>query len=1164
MIRTLLCLALLAPLCFLGLHAQPPKVGADDWTPLAVPGLWEDGGGKFAKLDGFAWYRCWVKVPDNWKGSDITLGIDRVVNSFEAYWDGESVGTGGRFPPKYRDSSGEVHSFTVPEKRIRPGQFHLIALRVFNKAGKGGFYSTPPALINEAQAISLAGVWQFRPGDDLAYAKPVADRPRDLAQFSKVVDTASLTRIDKTHVGGLKPKEAAKSFTVPSDLRLDQVLAEPTVAQPVSISFDEKGRLWVVNYQQYPNPAGLKMLSRDIWWRAVYDKVPAPPPHHVKGKDKITIHEDTDGDGSFDKHTTFVDGLSIATAAVRGRGGVWVLNPPYLLFYPTKDNADHPTGDPVVHLSGFGLEDTHSVTNSLRWGPDGWLYATQGSTVTAKVQQPGKKDVVHTLGQNIWRYHPEKKRFEVFAEGGGNAFGVEFDEWGNVFSGHNGGNTRGFHYVQGGYFRKGFDKHGPLSNPYTFGFFEAMKSNTAPRFSHTFAINNAHALPKKYHDKLFAVVPLMNHVMLSEFTRDGSSVQTKDLGPVVSSKDSWFRPVDIQLGPDGAIYIADWYDGNIAHFRTYEGLRDDDTGRIYRLAAADAKPSKAVDLTKKTSAELVALLGDDNRYFRQTALRLLGDHRDESVVAGLAKLATTTKGNLALNALWALNLSGGFNEDVALQLLDHSEPMVRSWTVRLLGDENDVSSPMAQTLAKLADKEMDVRVRSQLASSAKRLPAAAALPIVRNLLKHDEDAADIHVPLLVWWALESKCVSDRAAVVKLFGKSGVWKHKQTQQTVLPRLMRRYAQPGTIADLKTCTDLFRMAPDKAAGLQLLKGFEEAFKGRSVAGLPKELLQEIDKLGGGSIVFAMRLGRGPAIDLGLKKIQDAKAPLEEREQLSILLGEIREARSVPILLELVRGSQPASLKRAALAALQNFNDAKIGVDIASLYPTFSTDVKEDAEALLSSRKDWARAWLEAVETGKVSAKSIPDVALKKVLLHRDERLASLVKKHWGEIKGATTEQMRLEIERIAPLIKTGAGSPYIGKKLYIQRCAACHFLHNHGSNVGPDLTPFKRDDTPHMLVQIINPSAEIREGFENYFVFTESGRVLTGVLLEKDSRVVVLKTAEGQKVAIPQEDVAEMRVIGSSLMPEGLLAGLTDQQLRDLFAYLRSTQPLYDRP
>ena len=234
--------------------------------------------------------------------------------------------------------------------------------------------------------------------------------------------------------GPISPVESLEQFEVFDDLEIDQLLVEPLVKQPVFLNFDERGRMWVVQYQQYPHPAGLKMTSRDNYWRAIYDKVPPAPPNHIRGRDKITIHEDTDGDGVLDRHKTFVEGLNIVTSLAHGRGGVWLLNPPYLLFYPDKNRDDIPDSDPVVHLAGFGLEDTHSVVNSLRWGPDGWLYAAQGSTVSAKVRRPGfdEKEIL-SMGQNIWRYHPGTRRYEVFAEGGGNAFGVEFDAQGRLW-----------------------------------------------------------------------------------------------------------------------------------------------------------------------------------------------------------------------------------------------------------------------------------------------------------------------------------------------------------------------------------------------------------------------------------------------------------------------------------------------------------------------------------------------------------------------------------------------------------------------------------------------------------------------------------------------------------------------------------------------------------
>ena len=206
---------------------------------------------------------------------------------------------------------------------------------------------------------------------------------------------------------------------------------------------------------QYPNPAGLKRAKVDRWSRTVYDRVPKPPPHGPHGADRITILEDTNGDGQADQFKDFVSGLNIATGLAFGHGGVYVLQLPYLLFYPDRNRDDVPDSDPEVLLKGFGMQDTQSVANHLTWGPDGWLYGLNGSTSTCNIR--GIK-----FQQGVWRYHPLTKEFELFAEGGGNIYGLTFDRKGNLFYSSNGG-ALFWHAVQGGYYRKSFGKHGPLT-----------------------------------------------------------------------------------------------------------------------------------------------------------------------------------------------------------------------------------------------------------------------------------------------------------------------------------------------------------------------------------------------------------------------------------------------------------------------------------------------------------------------------------------------------------------------------------------------------------------------------------------------------------------------------------------------------------------------------
>jgi putative heme-binding domain-containing protein len=962
----------------------------------------------------------------------------------------------------------------------------------------------------------------------------------------------------------LTPAEAAKSFKVADDLRFDQVLAEQIVKQPLSMSFDERGRLWLVQYLQYPHPEGLKVLSRDVFWRVVYDKVPAAPPNHVRGKDVVTIHESTKGDGVYDKHTVFLDGLNIVTSVARGRGGLWVLNPPYLLFYPMKDGVDAPAGDPVVHLQGFGLEDTHSCASNLRWGPDGWLYGAHGSTVSAQITRPGSKEKpIQMIGQHMWRYHPEKKRFEIYAEGGGNAFGVEIDAQGRVFSGHNGGDTRGFHYVQGASYRKGFEKHGVLANPFSFGFFEAMKANKSQRFTHTWVLNEADGLPIQYRGKMFAVEPLSSRVMLTEVSRDRSSFQTKDLGGVVTSSDTWFRPVDIKPAPDGSLYVADFYEAKIAHLGHNDGVIDRESGRVYRLSAKDAKPRKPFDMSKLTSKELVNLLSSDNRWERQTALRLLGDRKDRSVLPLLLKRVTPARGQLALEYLWALNAIDGLNAKMSENLLKHPEPQVRAWVVRLLGDDQRLGANVAPKLAEFARTEPDVHARSQFAASAKRLSAAEGLPVVQSLLTRDEDASDIHLPLLLWWAIEVHCAKDRDKVLDMFRESSLWRAKIVEDAILSRLMKRFAMAGSQKDYQTCTDLFRLAPEKKHGTILLKGFEEAFKGRSIAGLPNELMLEIEKLGGGSIAFGVRRGKDDAIAKALTVIQNAKAPVTERLELIDIFGEAKQPRCVDPLLELLAAKESDAVKKAALGSLQAYKDTRIGAAVVKQLPQLTGDVRETAESLLVSRRDWSQEFVAAIADKRVPSKSVPLASVRKMLLHRDDRIAALIKEHWGEVKGATTAQMNVQIDRFATTVQGGKGDPYPGKKMFTAKCATCHVLHAAGGIVGPDLTPFKRDDVHQLLLHIINPSAEIREGYENSVVVTESGRTISGIVLEKDARVVVLRTSDGLRVTLAKDEIESMNVSGISLMPEGLLDGASDQEVRDLFAYLRSGQPLNER-
>src|SRR5262245_21709386 len=282
----------------------------DGWSLHKVPGVWqEQAGGKFAKHHGLAWYRCYVKVPDSWinlklYADSLVLSVSQVADAHEAYLNGEKLGSAGSLPPDYKSGLDTVRRYKVPPGLLRKGAYNVVALRIYNKEGPGGVKGVAPVIGSYEHEIRLAGPWEFRPGDDVGWALKAVEAKLTAAVFDRVEEASSPLQPTAELVPGerLSPRESLARMRANPDLQLDQVLAEPEIAQPVFLNFDERGRMWVVEYRQYPYPAGLQMVSRNKYYRAVYDKVPPPPPHHFKGRDRITIHESSRGDGVFDRH----------------------------------------------------------------------------------------------------------------------------------------------------------------------------------------------------------------------------------------------------------------------------------------------------------------------------------------------------------------------------------------------------------------------------------------------------------------------------------------------------------------------------------------------------------------------------------------------------------------------------------------------------------------------------------------------------------------------------------------------------------------------------------------------------------------------------------------------------------------------------------------------
>ncbi len=1158
------------------------------WQLVHVPGA--------TNFTGVAWYRTWVKVHDsfftrherNLYEESVGLNIRDLAGAHEVWVNGRKIGAGGGFPPDYQSGREMIHRHKVPVGTLRKGEWNEIAIRVYNPSGPGGFLGEAPFIMNYFMESVFEGPWEFRPGDGYQPGGAVTNKPATTAFDTFRESNRVLGRTEQVPGARLSPQESLQQMEAMDDLKIDLLLHEPLVAQPVHFSFDERGRLWVAQYRQYPYPAGLTMVSRDKFYRSHYDKVPPAPPHHDRGADLISIHEDTDGDGVFDKHKVFQDGLNMANAVVRGRGGVWVMHTPYLLFYPDKNFDDVPDGPPVVHLAGFGLEDSHSIANGLVWGMDGWLYGAQGSTTSCRVRRPGldapDSPGVYFEGCMVWRYHPETRAFEIFSEGGGNTFGLELDAQGRLFSGHNGGKTRGWHFVQGGfYLMQGAipGKFGPPRNPYAFGDLPMMATtNDVVRFTHFGAFAEGTAMPSQLAGLLFGLDPLHNVVIASERKSRGATFETVDRGPVAQSADAAFRPVYIANAPDGSLYVADLYDYYIAHGQHYQNQIDPTTGRIYRLRGKDAKLETDLNLAAKTTDQLIAILSHPNKWHRHTAVRVLGERKDPQASAKLQQLVARNRGLGALNALWALHQSVGLDEATVLAGLQHAFAPVRMWTVRLLGDEwgvnrnlgvgryaqNRAGAQPGTLPAKLFDAvmacaraETDPEVLAQVASTARRLNAPQALPFVAAVLAHDEAVNDPFIPLLCWWVFEAHLPAANAEVLALFKSRALWEEPMVFEHILPRLARRYAVEDRRSELLLCAQLFRSAPSPKQSARLMEGFEEAFRGRAMTGLPDELVAAITASGQAPLIFRLKQGDTAAVAEALKLVQDAKAKADDRLLFVRAFGEVYQSSAMPALLAVAGSSTTDPLRKAALAALLTYDDESVGRKVTGLLPQLKGDVQTAAFTLLASRAKWSAELLDAVQAGTVKAASVPDDVANRLRGSKDEKVSELAARLLPK-QAPMAVEFQKRIEEITAVLKRGTGNPYAGEATFMERCAVCHKLFFKGGNAGPDLTVYQRDNLDTMLPSIINPNAEIREGFEYYVVETRDGRSLSGFIVDRDNQVTVLRGLEGENITLRASEIEDLQPMGRSLMPEGLLEGLDEKKLRDLFAYLRISQPI----
>ena len=946
------------------------------------------------------------------------------------------------------------------------------------------------------------------------------------------------------------PADSLKKFTVRKGLTVELIAAEPAVTQPIHVSWDSQGRLWVVQYRQYPFPAGLKVVSYDQHLRAQFDKVPLPPPSGEKGADIISVLEDTDGDGAYDKQTDVLKGLNITTAAVAGNGSLWVLNPPYLLSYGLKDGL--PVGDPKVELSGFGLEDTHSTATSLQFNIDGWLYGANGSTTTGNVGVPGGKRTAWA-GQCIWRFHPIRKVFEIYAEGGGNTYSLDIDGKGRVFSGSNYGDTRGMHYEFGSYGVKNWGKHGSLTNPYAYGWFEHM-ANTGDkrRFPQAFVVYEGGLLGADYDGKVLAPNSLANKSYVSRLIPQGATFRTVDEEDLIASSDRWFRPVWTGVGPDGTVTVADWYDTRLSHVNPVDDW-DKLRGRLYRLRPEGTKVGlKPFDLTKSSAQELVALLSHRNEWFRKQAVLEIGWRGLRETIPTLRQMLA---GPQALEALWALDLLGA----VESPPVTHADPYVRRWSWQILGERR--ATPTSEQIV-AAKQETHVEVRAQILASAKHMPTES-LPLLHAGLDTRQDEFS-RLRLLAWWALEAHLGSpnDRAGTLAFLRAAPEFVRSPLfGEFLAERIGKRLAQGSSEATLNDVAQILGLCPADAAE-KLVGGILSRLDSGDLPPMPAALRAAVDrqlaKDGRKPIaIAALRAGDKSALAAALKELSDKRTPSRRRSELADALSSADRPEAIEPLIRLLL-TPTMEGRKSLLNALSRYDDVRLPKATIDHYErAIAADdgLRDLALRTLAGRPAWARLFVTAVDEGKIPAPHVTADIARALLRHNLPEVNAVVDRLWKPslVTGLTPEKDR-EVARLRAVARAGEGDPEKGRTHFQARCANCHQLKGGESKVGPDLTGYDRTSLDFWVLNIVYPSLEIREGFGSYDVRLKDGTLAAGILERREGGEIVLRDLAGNRTKIKEDKVASLIASPTSVMPEGLLAGLSDQDLRDFFAYL----------
>ena len=961
-------------------------------------------------------------------------------------------------------------------------------------------------------------------------------------------------------------EEALKMFDLPKGFTANLFASEPEVQNPIAMAWDGRGRLWIAENYTYAE----SKTRFDLGMR-----------------DRVLIFEDTDHDGQADKRTVFTDKAQMLTSIELGSGGVWLMCPPQLLFIPDADGDDVPDAEPEVVLDGFTVAEAnyHNFANGLRWGPDSWLYGRVGHSCPGRVGAPGTPDGDRIpMKGGIWRYHPERRVFEMLTHGTTNPWGHDWDRHGELFfintvNGHLWHGIQGAHFKESSgadpnrYFYDRIDRHADHWHYDTSGKWSDSRNGAANAFGGGHAhigmmIYQGSQWPESLQNRLFTLNMHGFRTNVERLDREGSGYMGRHEPDIFLTNDKWFRGIDIRPGPDGAVYLLDWSDTGECHEHT--GVHRT-SGRIYRMQYGKGKtPEVLMPGSNLTPESVIAAMKNPDPWLdRRIRERIRGD---QSGTDWQALFLSTIKEErdpvVRLRAMWHLNALGA-PFDWTHWFADADEH-VRVWAIRLFVDAQPIDmltgprpdrmpeplpDAVFKTLRGLAAKDSSALVRLTLASTLQRLPFAQRAELGAALAARDEDAADHNLPHMVWFGVSPLADADPLALVRL-AENCHW--PETLRWIARSLTSRIEKsPEALEKLLTMT----AGAEPSVQLALLSGVNEGLQGWRKAPKPKNwdaLVAALESTADGPLVGVIReirvvFGDGRALG----------------EIKALVLNESADVTMRKAALETLIANRPDDLRKVCESLLENrhlnavavkglalYDDPALGESLAKRYKKFDSAARPALLEVLVSRPAWARALLKGIEAGAIPKSDLSAFHARQITAFADETLGAELARIWGEVKESAADKRELIGEWTAKLTPATLAKADLsrGRQLFAGICGACHVMYGEGGKIGPDLTGSNRNDLGYLLENAIDPGAIVSADFRMSVLTHADGRVLTGVIGEENERTLTLRQTTGE-IVLEKTGIAKREVAPVSMMPEGLLLAFDVSQVRDLIAYLK---------